>query len=526
MCILRGVLNVFGGNKYNNDQSPESKPMERRQISLFSGSRPGILVGNTVPEVGRKYGIPMTAEICGGSWPRQPNFPLPPAAEIPDECDGEHMLGAYLNGCAATRSSANSHNLKSALLQEERSIPPTLWETASTKSKQNSAALIKAQNTSPKPQHYLISVKNEVTYLTIKSYVMRAELTSIVTPSANLESKPSSRQKAGPYDGDGSLRTLNDDYSDFEETLLLRIMQSSTHLRETKCNIEGGTLMYTSLCQCQCQLVIFPRGQSYNSCLPRWAAESSTIPDFMAHHLRKMEHLRTKRRSSIFGRAPSRDRLYSQWRSSPPLGDIKQSTNSINDVFFAYAPNDQDVTSICLAEKVAMRQSQVADVMRAYDKIISICLAEKVAIRQSQVAAEYGSPGISGDERANILSQQPALQRMQRQLPEQECYSFLQESDSGATSLPVSQPSSDLLPGTSVYANHGVSTPLRSFAPQNDTSIICHQEPPPCVVRCSQEKMQCTWPGCSSVIQKGSYVRHVKEIHQRTVKAPVFDEEA
>jgi hypothetical protein len=84
MCILRGVLNIFGGNKYNNEQFPESKPMEeRRQIALFSGSRPGILVGNVVPEVGRKYGIPMMAEICGGSWPRQPNFTL--AAETPDE---------------------------------------------------------------------------------------------------------------------------------------------------------------------------------------------------------------------------------------------------------------------------------------------------------------------------------------------------------------------------------------------------------------------------------------------------------
>jgi hypothetical protein len=67
MCVLCGALNIFGGNKYNNDQSTESKPMERRQIALFSGSRPGISAGNAVPEVGRKYGIPLTAEICGGS---------------------------------------------------------------------------------------------------------------------------------------------------------------------------------------------------------------------------------------------------------------------------------------------------------------------------------------------------------------------------------------------------------------------------------------------------------------------------
>jgi hypothetical protein len=61
----------------------------------------------------------------------------------------------------------------------------------------------------------------------------------------------------------------------------------------------------------------------------------------------------------------------------------------------------------------------------AYDKIINICLVEKVAIRQSQAAAEYDFQKISGDEHANTLSQQPALQRVQRQLSEQECYPFL-----------------------------------------------------------------------------------------------------
>jgi hypothetical protein len=49
----------------------------------------------------------------------------------------------------------------------------------------------------------------------IKSYVLRAELASVGTPSASLESKLCSHQKASPYDGNGSSRTLNDD---FEET--------------------------------------------------------------------------------------------------------------------------------------------------------------------------------------------------------------------------------------------------------------------------------------------------------------------
>lgn len=52
----------------------------------------------------------------------------------------------------------------------------------------------------------------------INSYLLRAELTSKGTPSAHLESRPGSCQKARPYDDDGSSRTLSDDYSDFEET--------------------------------------------------------------------------------------------------------------------------------------------------------------------------------------------------------------------------------------------------------------------------------------------------------------------
>jgi len=205
-------------------------------------------------------------------------------------------------------------------------------------------------------------------------------------------------------------------------------------------------------------------------------------------------------------------RSYLQRHQLQPLGDIEQSASSIDGVSSAYAINDQGLIKF----------------NSVYNRIINICHAEIVITRQLQVTMEYSFQGISGDEYANTSSQRLALQRIQRRLSEQGCYPFLQESDGGVIDPPASQPSPDLPLGTSVYANYGVSTPLQSFAPQNgtcfegqnfpDPSVVCDQEPPPRVVRSSQEKMRCTWPRCSSVIQKGSYVRHVKETHRRTVK--------
>jgi hypothetical protein len=92
MCILRGVLNTFGGNRYNNDQSPWQKLMEeRRQIVHSSKCR---LAGNAVPKLGKN-----TAELIF-------RFFLLRKPLVSTQYDGEHLLGAYLNGCAATRSSA------------------------------------------------------------------------------------------------------------------------------------------------------------------------------------------------------------------------------------------------------------------------------------------------------------------------------------------------------------------------------------------------------------------------------------
>ncbi|KAJ8593872.1 hypothetical protein M405DRAFT_810100 [Rhizopogon salebrosus TDB-379] len=45
------------------------------------------------------------------------------------------------------------------------------------------------------------------------------------------------------------------------------------------------------------------------------------------------------------------------------------------------------------------------------------------------------------------------------------------------------------------------------------TSTSFHQELREPVVQCDQEKVKCTWSGCSSVVMKNGYTRHVNETH-------------
>jgi hypothetical protein len=122
----------------------------------------------------------------------------------------------------------------------------------------------------------------------------------------------------------------------------------------------------------------------------------------------------------------------------------------------------------------------------AYNRIISICHAEIVTIRRLQVAMEYSFQGISGDEYAkNTSPQQLALQRIQCQLSEQECYPLLEESDRGVTSPLASQP----FPGMARYiADFLLALTLTMTRPapwhfrlrqlwcQHSTPVVCTSE--------------------------------------------------
>ncbi|KAG0701418.1 hypothetical protein DFH29DRAFT_1000277 [Suillus ampliporus] len=53
----------------------------------------------------------------------------------------------------------------------------------------------------------------------------------------------------------------------------------------------------------------------------------------------------------------------------------------------------------------------------------------------------------------------------------------------------------------------------------SDSSVRHNQQLPLPVVRGSQEKVKCIWPGCSKFVTKDSRTRHVNETHLRKVKA-------
>ncbi|KAJ8587744.1 hypothetical protein M405DRAFT_821047, partial [Rhizopogon salebrosus TDB-379] len=64
------------------------------------------------------------------------------------------------------------------------------------------------------------------------------------------------------------------------------------------------------------------------------------------------------------------------------------------------------------------------------------------------------------------------------------------------------------------------SEPQHGTCPQTTSgSSISHQESHVPVAQGDQESVKCTWSGCSRVVKKGSYTRHVNETHLRKAKA-------
>ncbi|KAG0701423.1 hypothetical protein DFH29DRAFT_569368 [Suillus ampliporus] len=96
----------------------------------------------------------------------------------------------------------------------------------------------------------------------------------------------------------------------------------------------------------------------------------------------------------------------------------------------------------------------------------------------------------------------------------------------GADSL-VGQVSQEIVHwGSSSFVGHQLGA--HPFLPQptfsegqalSDTSVRRNQQPPLPVVQGNQEKVKCTWPGCSKFVTKDNRTRHVNETHLRKVKA-------
>ncbi|KAG1856947.1 hypothetical protein C8R48DRAFT_297616 [Suillus tomentosus] len=86
------------------------------------------------------------------------------------------------------------------------------------------------------------------------------------------------------------------------------------------------------------------------------------------------------------------------------------------------------------------------------------------------------------------------------------------------------------LPGASSSVSHELGTQsFQKSLPEDDTcseeqtlsgpSVRRHQRLYLPVVQDGEDKVKCMWSGCSSVIKKDSYTRHVSEVHKRRFKA-------
>jgi uncharacterized C2H2 Zn-finger protein len=87
-----------------------------------------------------------------------------------------------------------------------------------------------------------------------------------------------------------------------------------------------------------------------------------------------------------------------------------------------------------------------------------------------------------------------------------------------------------LLTGASGSVSYELGTqPFQKFLPEDDTHSEeqtlsgpsvghYHRQYLP-IVRDGEDKVKCMWSGCSGVIRKDSYTRHVNEIHKRLIKA-------
>ncbi|KAG2066376.1 hypothetical protein BDR04DRAFT_1169953 [Suillus decipiens] len=82
-----------------------------------------------------------------------------------------------------------------------------------------------------------------------------------------------------------------------------------------------------------------------------------------------------------------------------------------------------------------------------------------------------------------------------------------------------------LLSETSGFVSNELGVP--EFLPRDDTyskemlpdSSARHDQPHLAIVQGGQDKVRCTWPGCSRSVKKNNLTRHVNEMHRRRVKA-------
>ncbi|KAG2153390.1 hypothetical protein DEU56DRAFT_751970 [Suillus clintonianus] len=136
------------------------------------------------------------------------------------------------------------------------------------------------------------------------------------------------------------------------------------------------------------------------------------------------------------------------------------------------------------------------------------------------------SQAVFGDELQAIATNN--LDTISSSAPTQEYSTLLYGSGwvtntmSDVVDLPLGQlpPGLDLLFASSV--SHELFTPVvPGHVKQTISGSSARRYQHLClpIVLGGQEKLKCTWLGCSSILKKDSHTRHVEEVHFRTVKA-------
>ncbi|KAG1846564.1 hypothetical protein DFJ58DRAFT_798811 [Suillus subalutaceus] len=244
------------------------------------------------------------------------------------------------------------------------------------------------------------------------------------------------------------------------------------------------------------------------------------------------------------------------------LDVVEQCTNLTNDGSSLHhrtlrrASGDQDSTTSTLRSCLKLLDQHCDRLNSTYKETLEIRarIAEILANSQSEVA--MGNVGtwdssvdlifVALNERdanslsltppnLSLLSQPLVFQHLHSQPSAHEYESLLQPSVGVISSLPEGTDppihrfsQEPLLPGASGSVSYELGTqPFQKFLPEDDTcseeltlsdpSVRHHLYLP--VVQDDEDKVKCMWLGCSSVIRKDNYTRHVNEVHRRQFKA-------
>ncbi|KAG1807558.1 hypothetical protein EV424DRAFT_233219 [Suillus variegatus] len=173
-------------------------------------------------------------------------------------------------------------------------------------------------------------------------------------------------------------------------------------------------------------------------------------------------------------------------QSNITMEDESTLDNSVDFQAMIYDSNPQTIMPLALDELNAISPSLTPPDLSV--------LAESQAIQGQPSNLEYGPLGFTST------------------LPEGLPISRLSQDLLLAGSYRLDVP--DFLPQCDIYFDGKMMSESESSASHDQQSSHPIQ-----VAKAGQDKVKCTWPGCSKALRKDSLTRHINETHRRKVKA-------